>query len=97
MNKKASWKQDLMQKFHERNKHLGNIACKTFGPILEIDKEGTQTNGLKEKKIDYYAQGRTTLERWNRQIRRGRRKRIHKHLEIHTFINTVTLKWSKKD
>ena len=51
-NERAFWNQVLLQKSHQRDKHMGSLPCKIIGIILTVDKGSTQTNGLKDKKVD---------------------------------------------
>ena len=50
-NKKASWNQTLLQKTHQRNKHLGSL-CWILRTILKMDKWRTQTKIPKEKSLE---------------------------------------------
>ena len=54
---KTSRTQSMLQKYHQRNKHMGIISGQILGTIIKKDYEGTKTNGRKEKKIHYYPQG----------------------------------------
>ena len=54
-NEKDSQNQALLQKSHQRDKHLGSPPCKILGTIPKMDKGRTQTNGPKDKKVDDYA------------------------------------------
>ena len=55
-------------KSHQRNEHLGSPSYKILGTILKIDKEGTQTNGPGNKKVDDYAQGLTSKRSYRRTV-----------------------------
>ena len=62
----------------QSNKHLGGLSSKILRIVLKINEEGTQTNGLKKKKIDDDAQG-LIFERWLRQticVKKRQRQRI---------------------
>ena len=64
-NEKASRKQAMQQKSHQNNKHWGRPFCRILGIILMMDKQGTQTNGSNDKKVEDHAHGFTS-ERWHR-------------------------------
>ena len=49
----------LLQKSHQRNKHLGSTPCKILVTILRFDKGRTQTNRPKNKKADDHTLGLT--------------------------------------
>ena len=51
-NEKASRSQDLQQKSHQRDKHLGTSCTKIFGSILKMFAADTEANKLKDKKVD---------------------------------------------
>ena len=50
--KKTSQNQTQLHQSYQRNKHLGSASCKILWTILKMDKEGSQTDGLKDKEID---------------------------------------------
>ena len=59
-NRKASQNKAQQQKAHQRDKHLGSPPLQEIWNSLKIDKKGTQTNGLEDKKVDNDAQGLTS-------------------------------------
>ena len=62
-NEKTSRNQSILQKSHERNKHLVCPSRKILGTILEVDEGRTSTNGPKNKKTRDDAYGLTS-QRW---------------------------------
>ena len=50
-NKKTSRKQILLKKVYQK-KQLSSLRYKILYTIFKMEKSGTQTNWLKEKKID---------------------------------------------
>ena len=53
---------DEVNKFLKQSRNLikgSSPPCMILGTILKMDKEGTQANGLKDKKFDELAQGPT--------------------------------------
>ena len=51
-NKETSRNQSRQQKSHQKNKHLYISPWELFWTIRKMDKGGTQTNRIKDKKID---------------------------------------------
>ena len=50
MNEKTAWKQTILQKSHQRDKHLGCPPSKILWTIPKVDERRTSTNGAEKKK-----------------------------------------------
>ena len=85
-NEKTSRKQTIQQKSHQRNKYLDSLFCNILWTIFQIDKEGTQINGTKDKEIDDNAH-----RRWHKQtvwIMKIRKKRTSWYRGIRVCNNS---------
>ena len=51
-NEKTTRNQAILQKPHQRDKHLDCYPCKILGTILKVDKGRTSTNGLENRKTN---------------------------------------------